>query len=267
MNHVELLTATVGHERLTPRNNKFSYSVYYVITPVTDDGVVVPSLFSVGRFNVLSIHPRDYGPRDGSSLRRWIVGQCAAREIKVALDDEVLLISHPRLFGFAFNPISYWLVYEKSQYLKAVVCEVHNTFGDTHNYLLAHPDQRGILPSDVFHATKNLYVSPFNVVPDGAYTFSFTATREKFSSSITYFHAGVRTVTTYMGGTRTLLTPSRILSCVIGYPAMTLLVVVRIHWQAVRLYFKGVPHTLAGRPAHTQGNTTQGVSASPQSGD
>lgn len=254
----EILYARVGHERFTQRHHAFVYRVFYIVTPVRDEMVPTPRLFSFDRFNVFSLHRKDHGARDNSSWRAWIQEQCRAQGMTLQPEDRVLLIAHPRLFGYAFNPITFWLVFEKETYLKAVVCEVHNTFGSTHNYFLAHKDFRAIMPEDVLSAKKNLYVSPFNDVPPGSYTFSFTLTPEMFSSDINYYEDGVHVLRASMRGTRAPLTAGRIATAVLSYPFMTLLVIFRIHYQALRLYLKGVKHTLDRKPPHTEGGTTRG---------
>ncbi len=255
--NLELLTAKVGHQRFAPKKNAFSYSVYYVVTTVGHDTAKAPLLFSFDRFNILSIKRKDHGARDAAvSWRTWIEKTAAEHGVSVTTDDTVLLMSHPRLFGFAFNPISYWLVLEKNTYLKAVVCEVRNTFGDNHNYFLAHPDGRAILPTDVFYAKKNLYVSPFNTVAPGSYEFTFSITPTSFKSVINYFENGVHILNTYVGGARSPLTARAIISVVIMYPLMTFLVVYRIHYQALRLRIKGVKPTIAHMPPPTAGKTT-----------
>lgn len=257
-----LLLATVGHERFSPKKNKFAYQVYYVALPVTEEEVVTPRLFSFNRFNILSVYTHDHGARTKStSWRAWIHAQCAEHGFPLTQEHTVTLIAHPRLFGYAFNPISYWLIQNPSGALVAVLCEVHNTFGSDHNYLLFHEDHRPILPQDTFSAVKKLYVSPFNTVPPGSYTFTFTATDERFASVINYFEQDVHLLNTYMGGAYTPLTSWAIAKLVVMYPLMTLLVVFRIHFQAIILWYKGVPHTLNSRPPHTSGNTTTGKSS------
>lgn len=262
MHTPRLLIATVGHERFSPKKNTFAYQVYYVALPVTDDTIETPRLFSYNAFNILSVYARDHGARDTStSWRAWLERECATHGVTLAQDDVVTLIAHPRLFGYAFNPISYWLVHNSRGELVAVLCEVHNTFGSDHNYLLFHPDHRPITPTDTFSATKKLYVSPFNSVPPGSYTFTFTETSERFASVINYFEQNTHLLNTYMGGTYHPLTSWSIAKLVVMYPLMTLLVVFRIHWQAIILWYKGVPPTLDSRPPHTSGKTTAGTSA------
>jgi DUF1365 family protein len=258
MNSLEILFAQVGHRRLMPKKNEFLYDLFYVVTPITPNQVKVPYFLSFDRFNVTSLFTKDHGAHDGSSWREWIVAQCANRNISLAADDEVFLISHPRLLGYVFNPISFWLVFEKNIFLKAVLCEVRNTFGDNHNYLLAHEDGRVILPKDTFTATKGLYVSPFNNMDKGWYRFSFEVTKTSFRTSIDYFEAGSHILEVFMKGTRAPLTTRRLVGAVFMYPLMTLRILYRIHKQAVRLYFKGVKNTLGKRPASTSGETTYG---------
>lgn len=254
----EILTATVGHERFTPVSNRFSYSVYYVIVPVTDDPLRLPRLFGIDRSSLLSIRTSDHGAKGKTTWRRWIKETCGTRGLPIADDDTVLLIAHPRILGYAFNPISHWLIFEKDGYLKGVLCEVHNTFGDDHNYLL-HRGGAEITPAHSFAAPKRLYVSPFNTVPPGSYRFRFEVTPDRFASHIDYLEDGTRLLATYLGGTRAPLTPRTIIYHFIRYPLMTVHVVVRIHYQALRLWLKGLPHTLATRPPHTTRETTLGT--------
>lgn len=255
--NLELLSAKVGHTRFTPKNHTFSYNVFYVVCPITAKHIETPLFFSFNRFNIFSLYMKDHGGRDGGNWREWISKECKERGVIVSPEDRVLLISHPRLFGYAFNPISFWLVHEKNSHLKAVICEVRNTFGDNHNYFLTHSDGRAITPTDVFSAEKSLYVSPFNHM-EGSYTFTFDAPNEKFKAVINYFEGDVQILNTYMGGARTPLTARAILWSVVRYPLMTLLVVARIHSQAVRLRIKGVKPTLSEMPPPTHGKTTIG---------
>ena len=255
---LELLEATVGHERFSPKKHVFTYSVFYVVTPVTEPMPTPPRLFSFDAWNIFSTRLKDHGPKDGSPWRPWIEKECAAHGITLAPDDRVLLIAHPRLFCYAFNPIAHWLVFEKDAHLKAVLCEVHNTFGDDHNYFLS-AGGRPITKDDVFSAKKHLYVSPFNTVAPGSYTFSFGVSPEHFSSTIDYFEDGVRILNAGMSGARTPLTPARILAAMIRYPLMTFMIIWRIHYQALTLYLKGMKPTLGTRHPHITGETTEGT--------
>jgi DUF1365 family protein len=256
----KLLRATVAHERHTPKRNAFSYSVFYITYPIVGDAnsVVHPALFSLDRFNILSMHSRDHGPKNGDAWYPWITQQFAEYDVACKSTDRISLIAHPRLFGFAFNPISFWLLEDEESKLKAVLCEVKNTFGDSHNYLLrplAIDVGARIGSMDILTTKKNLYVSPFNTM-NGHYTFRFEYTPTHFKTNIDYYVDDTLTLATFMGGTFSPLSSRAILLSVLVYPLMTLMVVYRIHYQAFRLWQKGVRHTLRHRPSHTTGGTT-----------
>ncbi|MCW1888654.1 MAG: DUF1365 domain-containing protein [Candidatus Moranbacteria bacterium] len=257
---IQLLTAKVAHTRHFPKKNSFLYRVFYIQVPVTKEPPTeVPLFFSWNHFNIFSLYTEDHGSRETSgNWYQWIEQQFKQADISLLESDRINLICHPRLLGYAFNPISYWLLHSKNGELRAVLCEVNNTFGDTHNYILSHKDGHAIATNDIFHAEKKLYVSPFTKM-SGRYEFLFTSTKEKFQSTILYYENEVFTLTTSMGGTLEALSSKNILASLLAYPLMTILVVLRIHWQAIKLYCKKVKHTLKMRPRnYTSGQTTKG---------
>lgn len=250
-----LLTAVVGHTRHRPRHHTFSYNVFYVLTEVTSPNERLPALFSRNALNLFARFDRDHGPKDGTALAPWVLQQFFEHRVPVASLDRVFLLAHPRMANFVFNPISFWLLVGSDNALKGVLCEVRNTFGDYHNYVLAHPDGRAILPSDIFSAQKNLFVSPFNPL-EGSYEFSFTFFAREFKAHITYFEQGEKTVSTFMGGTFSPLSSRALLGAFFRYPLMTLGVVANIHFQAFRLILKGVSTKLHLKPKRERGRTT-----------
>lgn len=258
MKELELLEGYVGHERMTPKKNRFRYGLFYALCPVTHNLPDTPRFFSFNRWNLLSMYTRDHGARDHTNWRTWIESQCAQLGVPLSQEDPVYLIAHPRVLGYAFNPISYWLICNADNNLKAVLCEVHNTFGDTHNYLLSRPDGAPFNANDVFEAQKKLYVSPFNLVERGSYTFTFEWSQKGFRSIINFYDAHTHILNTAMWGQRRPMTDFGILSVLFRYPLMTLHVVVRIHYQALRLYLKGVPHTLEHRRGPTSNQASRG---------
>lgn len=252
-----LLKAKVWHLREEPKHNKFTYSVYYLSRRLRAKEKSKPALLSFNRFNVLSLYNKDLGKKDGTSWLPWAQGEFEKAGVRVADTDDIEVITHPRLFGYAFNPITFWVLLSEYEEIKAVLCEVHNTFGDDHNYVLAHQDGKTIQPEDIFTAPKELYVSPFNTM-EGYYTFSFKRSEKEFKTDIVYYSGEKFVLKTAMSGVYTPLTSPKILGVVFSYPLMTVMVVVRIHWQALKLYAKRVRHTLRLRPSSTHGETTRG---------
>lgn len=228
----------VMHARLRPTRNVFRYRVFFLRFPVTDlDGLARP-LLSVDRFNLFSVHRRDHGPRDGSDLGAWIRA-LLAREGLSRADGEVWLQTFPRVLGYVFNPVSFWLCHDRAGKLRAVLCEVSNTFGEHHNYLLAHPDERPIEPGDVLSAGKVFHVSPFCEVA-GGYRFQFALDPAAIRVRIDYDDPAGKLLATSVSGRAQALTSARLAMAFVLYPWMTAAVIARIHWQALRLWVKGV---------------------------
>ena len=245
---VKLLRARVGHKRLWPKQHSLLYRVFYVVVPITrTQPIRTPALLSFNRFNILSLYTKDHGAKQPDvEWYDFIAKQLKQAGQTLTADHSVTLICHPRLFGYAFNPISYWLINDANNQLVAVLCEVNNTFRGSYNYLLMNDHGDPITPEDVLRADKKLYVSPFNRV-EGYYEFTFSSSESEFRSDITYFDDKRRVLDTFIGGNIRELSSWSVCSVVVLYPLMTVLVVVRIHWNALRLYLKGLKPTLKER--------------------
>jgi DUF1365 family protein len=179
------------------------------------------------------LHTRDHGARDGSPLGDWIA-TLLEREGITAADGEVVLQTFPRVFGMVFNPVSFWFCHDRAGVLRAVVAEVNNTFGERHNYLLAHPDQAPIRSGDRLRARKVFHVSPFFPVV-GEYHFRFELTPAHRRVEIDYFHNGVRALATALDAVTEPLDAAAARRAALRFPLLAAGVVGRIHWQALRL--------------------------------
>lgn len=253
-----IVTAKVGHARLWPKRNSFLYRVFYVTQPVTKKPVSPSSsLFSIDRFNIFSIFTKDHGAKDAAvGWHDYIVDQLSTAGFSSATELNFTMITHPRVFGYAFNPITFWFACDNNGDIRAVLCEVRNTFKQSHNYLLFKKDFAKIAPEDTLVANKKLYVSPFNTT-EGHYEFNFTYKDAYFKAIINYFNAeNTHVLNTYVGGTIKELTTRSIIRAICIYPAMTAMVVIRIHWQALKLYVKKVRHTLKWLPVEYKNNQT-----------
>jgi DUF1365 family protein len=236
-----LFIADVAHARIRPKRNAFHYGVYYLSIALSDlPALSKLPLLSRNGFNLFSFYDRDYGKRDGSSLHDWIKNILREANILEA-DGEVVLVTMPRIFGYAFNPVSFWFCLDKAGGLRAVLSEVSNTFGERHCYISSHDDHRAIGQDDVLHSQKIFYVSPFIEIR-GHYQFRFAYKPDKIGAWIDYYDDDGLMLTTSMLGKRISLTSANLLRCFFRYPLVTLKVIGLIHYQAIHLWRKGIKY-------------------------
>ncbi|MET0858836.1 MAG: DUF1365 domain-containing protein [Telluria sp.] len=253
----QLCFGQVRHKRVRPVANAFAYRAYYLRLPLRAMGSASPScaLFSRNRFNLLSFHDADHG--DGSTpLTAWI-DALLAREGVLDADGEVWLQAMPRVLGYVFNPVSFWFCHRADGRLRAVLCDVRNTFGERHFYLL---DNGADLANGAeITARKVFHVSPFFAV-EGSYRFRFMRSprggAEATLARIDHEDAaGALLLQTSVSGSGAPITGARVAIAFFTYPLMTFGVVARIHIQALRLWFKRVP--FHSQPAPPQNKVTR----------
>jgi DUF1365 family protein len=167
----------------------------------------------------------------------------------------IRLMAFPRVLGFVFNPISIWFVEDRAGALEAVIYEVNNTFGQTHAYVL--PASSATVQRQ--RAKKRLYVSPFHKV-EGEYQFTLDQPDDQFRLTIVKAVDGSPDFTATLLGQREPLTDGRLMRLFLSMPLMTLKVVAAIHWEAVKLLFKGAPFGL--RPPGPKADVSLGESES-----
>lgn len=233
-----LYSGRVMHRRLQPKRYRFVYRVFSLLLDI--DRLDAPArhlrLFSVGRFNLLSFYPRDHGPRDGSSLRAWAERLLAARGVDLA-GGRIRLLCFPRVLGYVFNPLSVWYCEHADGRLRAIICEVRNTFGEKHQYVL----DAGGRPLDLaqtWEAEKRFHVSPF--LPLGLhYRFRFAEPAGQLRVLIDEYAGTDRVLVATLNGRRRPLTDRAVLGECLAVPFLTLKVIAMIHWQALKLWLRG----------------------------
>jgi hypothetical protein len=244
---------TVRHARLRPARNAFAYGTYFLMLPMRSLQAKGYGALARNRFAAMSFFDADHGdgrgPERGGALA-WLEALLESEGIDGA-DGEVWLHCYPRVLGYTFKPVSFWYCHRRDGSLRAVVVEVNNTFGERHCYLLDRPRFGAELQADkVFH------VSPFCPV-EGRYRFRFMVTpgHGRTVARIDYDDALGPLIETSVSGTLEALTPASMRRALWQYPAMTLGVVARIHWQAVKLFFKKAP--FFGKPLPPSSLTTR----------
>jgi DUF1365 family protein len=152
------------------------------------------------------------------------------------------------MLGYVFNPLSVWFCRD-GNLLRAVVYEVHNTFGERHAYVLPAGQPRGLCSTDAAQScVKTFYVSPFLDMA-GDYTFRLRADGARLSVAIRMRTRDGEVLTAVLSGTCAPLTDKALVGALLRYPLMTLAVTVAVYWQALRLVCKGAKfyHRSQGR--------------------
>lgn len=239
-----LYLGQVVHRRVRPRDHLLRYRVFCLYAdldelPALDRGL---RWFSYNRRGVFSFHDRDHGDGTAGGLRGWIEHHLARAGI--ALDGgPVRVLCYPRLLGFVFNPLSVYFCHHRSGALAAIVYEVHNTFGQRHSYLIPVADDAGAVISQA--CDKAFYVSPF-IATAGTYRFRVVPPGERLAIAITQGDGDGPLLHASFTGSRAALDDHGLRSAFLRYPLMTLKVLAGIHWEALRLWRKGIP--IADRP-------------------
>lgn len=233
----QIFQALTYHERYKPKNNRFIYKQYYVSLDLSHLDNTCP-FFSVDRFNLFSFYQKDYGPMDGSSLYTWAMALAdqhfheQTKEIK-----RILLVTQPRILGWAFNPASFWIYLNQRDEIVSVLVEVHNTYNENHSYL-SLPGESGILTEeDITESPKVFHVSPFFDIK-GLYQFRFKRTEKALGVWINYGDAAEIFLSTSLTGKLYPLELKRLLKLFIKIPAANIKTLALIHWQALKLAFK-----------------------------
>jgi uncharacterized protein len=260
-----VFTGRVAHVRHIAPLNQFAYRLWMLSVDLDrlDDIVAASRLFRRRRLAAVSLHEADHGPRDGSRLRPWVAAKLQAAGMPDAAA-RIHFLCIPRVLGFAFNPIAFFFCHDAEGRLRAVLHQVKNTFGGQHSYLMPVAPEEAASGAMVHQrAPKRLHVSPFFDM-EGGYRFSFvapdfTAPETDFTLAIRYGTPGGRRLTASMQLHGEPLTDRALLRVIAGMPLMPLKVVVAIHAQAVRLWWRGARfHRVPKAPTETR---TPGVSA------
>jgi DUF1365 family protein len=239
----------VMHQRLRPARHRLRYRVFSLLLDLDELPALSRRLrlFSLNRFNLFSLHERDYGAGNGLGLRAHVEQQLRAAGLP--LGGAIHLLSMPRILGYAFNPLSVYFCHRPDGVLQAILYEVSNTFGERHSYFIEVDEAERSAASEGKSSTcitqecaKQFYVSPFLGL---AMRYGFRiepprADRPGLSIGITASDAEGAVLTAHFDARRQPLGDAALALAFFSHPLLTLKVVAAIHWEALRLWAKGV---------------------------
>ncbi|NJP99726.1 DUF1365 domain-containing protein [Streptomyces zingiberis] len=232
-----LYPCTIGHVRTTPFRYALRHRTHlWLIDP--DHPPRLPFwLRPLARFDA-----RDHFGGEGPSLRAGLDAFLAAHGVELD-GGSVLMLTHARVFGHVFNPLTLYWCHGPGGEPRCVVAEVHNTYGGRHSYLL-RPDATGRA-----EAGKELYVSPFFPV-DGRYRMRVPVPGDRLDLTVQLERDGGRPLTATVRGTRRPARAGTLLRLALRRPWSTLAVSAAIRMHGIRLYLRGLP--VQPRPARSR---------------
>lgn len=255
-----ICSGEVIHVRLRPRNHRLRYRVFSLLLDVDDiDGAASRMrLFSRNRFNLVSFHDRDHGAATGIPVGDH--ARTVFREAGLeAATHRVLLLAYPRILGYVFNPLVIYFGYDGAGALAGVIYEVNNTVGERTSYVIAAGEPTGGVYAH--GCEKSMYVSPFT--PAAArYAFRLRATPTEILAAVLVSDGDGALLRTHFKGKPTALDDRALGAAICRHPLLTFKVIAAIHWEALRLFLKGVPvvrrhrsprFTIAWGPASRRG--------------
>lgn len=240
MKRVLLGRGPVRHTRLAPRRHGFVYPSCFLLLPLRSLRQHPDPHLARNRRAWISFHDRDHGD-GGPDALSWAEALLAREGVGDA-DGEIWLQAFPRVAGHAFKPVSFWFCERADGSLSAVLAEVHNTFGERHVYLL---QGAGLASGGEVQARKVFHVSPFAEVK-GRYRFRFflclDGARPRCLARIDLDDdAGQPLLQTSIAGELQPISAAGLRHAAWSQPLHSLMLVARIHWQALQLWGKRLP--------------------------
>jgi uncharacterized protein len=256
-----LYVGKVTHKRLRPVEHRLDYQVFSVLIDLDE----LPALsrrswlFSHNRWNALSLHDRDYADRSGAPIAPQIRALAAEAGVDLA-GGMIRMLCYPRVFGYAFNPLTVYFCEDSAGQLACLVYEVSNTFGDRHSYVLPVEADAAETDSIFQRCDKAMFVSPFNTA-SGGYTFHVRPPGNRVAIGVMLRDEDGPKLKALFEGGRRPFTTSGLARVLFALPLMTLKVMTAIHVEALRLWLKRLP--LLVKPA-TQRYAASSVSRTGQ---
>ena len=227
----------VTHRRFKPKKHFFSYKTFSILFDLDELEELEKKnyLFSLNKFNLFSFYNKDHGDRDGKDLKNWGIDNLKKFNIVFKVS-KIKLLCFPRILGYVFNPLSIFYCYNENSELRAILYEVKNTFNEQHTYVFPVTKDAKIITQS---CNKKFYVSPF-IEMDTAYNFRLAEPKETLSIFIKQTDQSGMLLSACQIGKKEQISTKQLLINFIKHPMMTIKIIMAIHFEALRLWGKGV---------------------------
>ena len=234
-----IYTGTVIHKRFKPTVHSFNYKVFSLLIDLSELDLLDKNLklFSYNKFNIISFYNKDHGPRDGSSLKNWVIDNLEKNHIKTN-GIQIKLLCYPRIFGYVFNPLSVFYVYDKNKDLISILYEVKNTFGEQRTYVFKSKKDQNLIQHV---CKKKFHVSPF-IEMNCVYFFRLLKPGNKISVIIDQNDKEGKILYASQDGVKSELNNNTLIKTYLKHPLMTFKIILAIHFEAFKLWTKGIKY-------------------------
>jgi DUF1365 family protein len=199
-------------------------------------------LWSAGRRPAIARWHRGDHYGDPQRDLRDCIRELVRERAGIAVDGPIRLLTHPRHFGYGFNPVNFYYCYAQGGHeLLAIVAEINNTpWGERHCYVLPQAANRGTPERLQFEFGKDFHVSPF-LPMDMQYDWRFSQPDGRLLVHMENWREGALQFDATMTLDRVPLGSGALAGALLRYPLLPFKVAAAIYWQALRLWLKRVP--------------------------
>tara|TARA_B110000014_G_scaffold246815_1_gene219847 strand:+ start:23 stop:784 length:762 start_codon:yes stop_codon:yes gene_type:complete len=232
---------SIRHRRFTPVMQSFNYSIFMTFFDINKiESIFKKSiLWNVNKFGLMSFQRKDYHGDPNISLDS-AVRQTIYQEKSIKIEGPIRILTHLRYFGYCFNPVSFYYCYNKNDTkVQIIMAEVTNTpWNERHTYFIDSKKNNNFLE----HLDKEFHVSPFWDM-DHKYEWYFTSPTEKLFVNMKNFKSKQKVFDVVLDlNQRIEMNFYNLLLHTLTYPFLTLMVYLRIHYQALKLWLRGVKY-------------------------
>lgn len=230
-----IYSGNVFHRRFHPKAHEFVYpdTMFYLDLAELDSSELPVIQKCAYRF-LRSDHVGESSRPLLKSVRELLL-----KELGIATAGSIQILTHIRQLGYVMNPVSFYYCWsEDDSQLEAVVAEVHNTpWGETHCYAFKFEPGK----VNEYRFSKDFHVSPFMKM-NQEYVWRFSQPNGEIAVEMENWEEGKLMFEAKLQLSRQPLSESSLKEVLWKKPFLTVAVITRIYFQALKLWLKGCPY-------------------------